>query len=65
MKKTINYKKATLEACKKLIDKYENPVGKIFGDPDRCPLCKLYFKYDCDGCFQETSSRKELNTLKQ
>jgi hypothetical protein len=51
--KAEEYKKATIEACKQLIEKYENPKENVFFDSEYCPLCMIYVSnfLDCEGCF--------------
>lgn len=47
------YKERTIDACKELIDKYENPDRKDFFLSCCCPLCQIYYykKHTCKGCF--------------
>ena len=49
----MTYKQRTFDACRKIIDKYENPTREH--DYFRhlcCPLCKLYYRWGvCRGCF--------------
>jgi hypothetical protein len=42
----------TLEALKGSIKKHENILAGTGIDkgPNNCPLCKLFWKYDCEGC---------------
>ena len=52
----MNKKERTIKACKELINKYRNPIGKEFFYSNSCPLCDIHYKkhkftiYPCKGC---------------
>jgi hypothetical protein len=55
-----SYKQRTLDACRELIEKYENyNAGKKYFNTDHCPLCQIYYgklvTHRCPGCILSNS----------
>ena len=56
----MTYKRKAIDACWRLVMKYENPVGEKFFVSNSCPLCQIYYlnnkcimkkrKLWCQGC---------------
>jgi hypothetical protein len=58
--KAKSYKQRTLDACRELIEKYENfDDGKKYFNIDHCPLCQIYYgkivTHRCPGCILSNS----------
>jgi len=55
-----SYKERTLDACRELIDKYENyDATKVYFNVSTCPLCQIYYSkivtHRCPGCILSNS----------
>ena len=48
-----SYKQRTMDACRKMIDLYENPrEDHLYFRSLGCPFCKMYWnENNCHGCF--------------
>lgn len=64
--KARSNKELTIKAHKELIEKYLNPEGKIFFNPNYCPLCLIHrndiLKFgatNCQGCPLASSEGKQ------